>query len=198
MSEIVTAGEVLPAGEVVPGLVSVVIPNWNGKRFLKGVLDSLREQTYKPIEVLVVDNGSHDGSVEFMSENYPEVKIARFEKNTGFAPAVNRGIRESCGEFIALINNDTIVDPQWVAELVKGMAEHPECGSMGCKMLAYDDRTLLDGVGDVQLLAVDWCDVVHVFAHFRLVAFPVGAESCFVLDDDDRVDCAVDLLAFAS
>lgn len=136
------------SNKAIPGLVSVVIPNWNGKRFLKGVLDSLGEQTYKQVEVLVVDNGSHDGSVEFMSENYPQVKIARFDHNTGFAPAVNRGIRESSGEFIALINNDTIVDPGWVAELVKAMGEHPECGALGCKMLAYDDRTLLDGVGD--------------------------------------------------
>lgn len=141
-------GQAVSEVNVVTGMVSVVIPNWNGKRFLKGVLDSLREQTYKQVEVLVVDNGSKDGSVEFMTENYPEVKIARFDHNTGFAPAVNRGIRESSGEFIALINNDTIVDPGWVSELVRAMAEHPECGSMGCKMLAYDDRTLLDGVGD--------------------------------------------------
>jgi len=136
------------APESVKDLVSVVIPNWNGKRFLTGVLDSLAKQTYKQVEVIVVDNGSHDGSVEFIRENYPFVQLALYEKNTGFAVAVNRGIRESKGEFIALINNDTVLEEEFIAELAKGMKEHPECGSLGCKMLAYDDHTLLDGVGD--------------------------------------------------
>ena len=136
------------APESIKDLVSVVIPNWNGKRFLTGVLDSLAKQSYKQVEVIVVDNGSHDGSVEFIRENYPFVRLALYEKNTGFAVAVNRGIRESKGEYIALINNDTVLEDEFIAELVKGMHEHPECGSLGCKMLAYDDHTLLDGVGD--------------------------------------------------
>lgn len=134
--------------EYVSGLVSIVIPNWNGKHFLAGCLDSLLQQTYKPIEIIVVDNGSKDGSIEFLQEKYPTVIVPRFEVNTGFSVAVNRGIRESKGEFIALINNDTVVDKAWVEELVKAMGEHPESGSLGCKMLAYDDHSLLDGVGD--------------------------------------------------
>jgi GT2 family glycosyltransferase len=134
--------------EFEPGLVSIVIPNWNGKHFLSGCLDSLLKQTYEKVEIIVVDNGSKDGSVEFLKENYPTVKVPCFAVNTGFSVAVNRGIKESRGEFIALINNDTVVDANWVSALVKGMAEHPECGSLGCKMLAYDDHSLLDGVGD--------------------------------------------------
>lgn len=130
------------------GFVSIVIPNWNGKHFLKDCLDSLVTQTYKELEILVVDNGSKDGSIEFLQEHYPQVTVPRFDKNTGFSVAVNRGIRESKGEFIALINNDTVVDALWVEELVKGLLGHPEVGSVGCKMLAYDDHTLLDGVGD--------------------------------------------------
>jgi GT2 family glycosyltransferase len=131
-----------------PGLVCIVIPNWNGKKFLAGCLDSLREQTYTHHEVIIVDNGSHDGSVAFLTENYPEVRVATFPHNTGFSVAVNRGIVESYGEFVALLNNDTIVDPNWLFELVKGLREHPEAGSVGCKMLAYDDRSVLDGAGD--------------------------------------------------
>ncbi|HMY02545.1 MAG TPA: glycosyltransferase family 2 protein, partial [Candidatus Obscuribacter sp.] len=131
-----------------PGLVSIVIPNWNGKHFLTGCLDSLLSQTYKQLEIIVVDNGSKDGSVEFLAEHYASVKVPRFSVNTGFSVAVNRGIKESRGEFIALINNDTVVDRAWVEELVKAMALHPEAGSLGCKMLAYDDHSLLDGVGD--------------------------------------------------
>ncbi|MCC6977466.1 MAG: glycosyltransferase family 2 protein [Candidatus Melainabacteria bacterium] len=129
-------------------LISVVIPNWNGKKFLAGCLDSLKAQTYEPIEVVIVDNGSKDGSVEYLQENYPEVKLVTFPVNTGFSPAVNAGIKASTGEMVALLNNDTVVDPNWMSELIKAMNEHPEAGSAGCKMLAYDDHTLLDGAGD--------------------------------------------------
>lgn len=131
-----------------PGLVSIVIPNWNGKKFLAGCLDSLRGQSYANFEVVLVDNGSHDGSVQFLQENYPEVRLLTFAHNTGFSVAVNRGIVESRGEFVALLNNDTIVEPTWLYELVRALQEHPEIGSAGCKMLAYDDRSLLDGAGD--------------------------------------------------
>jgi len=129
-------------------LISVVIPNWNGKKFLAGCLDSLKGQTYQPIEIVIVDNGSKDGSVQFLQENYPEVKLVTFPVNTGFSPAVNAGIKASTGEMVALLNNDTIVDPQWMAEFFKAMQDHPEAGSAGCKMLAYDDHSLLDGAGD--------------------------------------------------
>lgn len=128
--------------------VSVIIPNWNGKRFLKGCLDSLMTQSYKELEVYVVDNGSKDGSVEYIQENYPSVKLVKFDHNTGFSPAVNAGIRASSGQYVALINNDTVVDADWVKVLVKALDTHDEIGSVGCKMLAYDDHTLLDGVGD--------------------------------------------------
>jgi GT2 family glycosyltransferase len=140
------ASGLAPEGQA--GFVSIVIPNWNGKHFLKDCLDSLVTQTYKELEIIVVDNGSKDGSIEFLQEHYPQVRVPRFDKNTGFSVAVNRGIRESKGEFVALINNDTVVDALWVEELVKGLNGHPEVGSVGCKMLAYDDHTLLDGVGD--------------------------------------------------
>ncbi len=129
-------------------LISVVIPNWNGKKFLAGCLDSLLAQTYEPIEVVIVDNGSKDGSVEYLQENYPQVKLVTFPVNTGFSPAVNAGIKASTGEMVALLNNDTVVEPTWMAELIKAMDEHPEAGSAGCKMLAYDDHALLDGAGD--------------------------------------------------
>ena len=125
---------------IVKGLVSVVIPNWNGKKFLKGCLDSLLECSYGQIEIVMVDNGSKDGSVEFLEENYPEVKLIKFEQNTGFSVAVNAGINHSTGEFVALLNNDTTVDPLWITNMVGAMREHPEIGSTGCKMLAYDDH----------------------------------------------------------
>jgi GT2 family glycosyltransferase len=111
-------------------------------------LDSLLQQEYQPLEIIIVDNGSKDGSVELLTENYPQVKLERFEYNTGFSVAVNRGIRAADGEYIALLNNDTTVDPKWISEMVRALDEHPEIGSCGCKMLAYDDHSLLDGAGD--------------------------------------------------
>ncbi|MBX9689821.1 MAG: glycosyltransferase family 2 protein [Candidatus Obscuribacterales bacterium] len=134
--------------EVVKGLVSVVIPNWNGKKFLKACLDSLIASRYSQIEVVMVDNGSVDGSVEYLEENYPQLKLVKFPHNTGFSVAVNAGIRNSAGEFIALLNNDTVVDENWISRMVEVMRQHPEIGSTGCKMLAYDDHSLLDGAGD--------------------------------------------------
>lgn len=132
----------------VAGLVSVVIPNWNGKRFLPACLESLFKLNYGQVEVVVVDNGSADGSVELLQSDYPQVKLIRFQKNTGFSVAVNAGIKNSRGEYVALLNNDTVVEPDWISEMVRVLDEHPEAGSAGCKMLSYDDRHLLDGAGD--------------------------------------------------
>jgi GT2 family glycosyltransferase len=129
-------------------LVSVVIPNWNGKKFLAGCLDSLSAQTYSNLEIILVDNGSKDGSVEFLKANYPNVRLICFEKNTGFSVAVNKGITEARGDLVALLNNDTIVDNRWLEELVNGLDRYADCGSVACKMLGYEDKTLLDGAGD--------------------------------------------------
>jgi GT2 family glycosyltransferase len=134
--------------KVEKGLVSVIIPNWNGKKFLKGCLDSLLGSNYPQTEVVIVDNGSKDGSVEFLQEHYPSVKLVTFPHNTGFSVAVNAGITNSSGEFVALLNNDTVVEPDWITQMVSAMREHAEIGSTGCKMLAYDDHKLLDGAGD--------------------------------------------------
>jgi GT2 family glycosyltransferase len=129
-------------------LISLVIPNWNGKQFLAGCLDSLSQQSYKAIEVIVVDNGSVDGSTQLIESNYPWVRLLRFEENQGFSPAVNRGIRESKGKFIALLNNDTVVDSQWLEELIAALKAEPTLGSVASKMLAYHDHSILDGAGD--------------------------------------------------
>lgn len=128
--------------------VSIVIPNWNGKHFLEDCLSSIQEQSYKNLETYIVDNGSKDGSVQFIKSNYPQVKLVCFDKNTGFAPAVNAGIRACQGDYIALINNDTIVDKYFIEHLAKTLDERDELGSVGCKMLAYDNPEILDGVGD--------------------------------------------------
>ncbi len=111
-------------------------------------LESLLAQTYKNFEIIVVDNGSQDGSCELLKEEYPQVKVIALEHNTGFSFAVNKGIKESQGNFIALINNDTTADRYWLEKMVATLTDHTEIGSVACKMLSLDNPKLIDGAGD--------------------------------------------------
>ena len=128
--------------------LSVVIPNWNGVKFLGACLDALRTQTYANIEILVVDNASTDGSQELVSAAYPEIRLLELRANRGFTGACNAGIEAANGEFIALLNNDTEVDRAWADELVKAFGEHPEVGIVASKMLLFDQRDRFHTAGD--------------------------------------------------
>ena len=94
-------------------LVSVVIVNWNGKHLLEECLGSLTRQRFTDFEIIVVDNGSRDGSSEYIREVHPGVHLISLPTNTGFAGGSNAGIRVASGTFIALLNNDTRTDPSW-------------------------------------------------------------------------------------
>lgn len=98
--------------------VSVVTVNFNGKKFLKELINSLSRQTIQPEEVIVVDNNSTDGSVAYLKENFPFVRIVQSGKNVGFAGGNNIGVQTAKYPLIALINNDTVVDPSWLEHLV--------------------------------------------------------------------------------
>jgi GT2 family glycosyltransferase len=133
--------------------VTVVIPNWNGERFLRLCLDSLRRQTFPNFETVVVDNGSSDGSLSLVKRDFPEVQALALEKNRGFSAAVNAGIGASGAELVALLNNDTEQDPGWLAALVRAADEHPEVGFFSSKLVDFHDRRLLDGAGDALRLS---------------------------------------------
>ena len=128
-----------------PDFISIVIPNYNGKHFLHDCLCSLRSQTYEKFETIVVDNGSSDGSVAYIRENFPGVRIVQNTNNRGFAGGTNDGIRVAEGSFILTLNNDTKSDPHFIEELVKHMAD-PSVGMCASKMLSYDG-TLIDSTG---------------------------------------------------
>jgi GT2 family glycosyltransferase len=128
--------------------VSIVIPNWNGKKLLPVCLDSLRKQTFRDFVVYVVDNGSKDGSAEFMEASYPEVRVVRNSENLGFAEGMNVGIREAKGEYIVSLNNDHETAPNWLAEIVKQMDKHPQMGSAASALLDFKDRNRIDSLGD--------------------------------------------------
>jgi GT2 family glycosyltransferase len=128
--------------------ISVIIPNWNGNRYLPGCLDSLRAQTYRQFEVLVVDNASSDGSDRMVPERYPEFQLISLSSNLGFAAGVNEGIRRARGDLIALLNNDAEAEPAWLETMAAASAGHPEAGFFACKILLYDRRDLIHSAGD--------------------------------------------------
>lgn len=109
-------------------LVSIVVPNWNGMAFLEKCLQSLMSLTYPKYEVIVVDNGSSDGSTDFVRVNFKGVRLIANDRNLGFAKGSNIGIRASRGGMIVLLNNDVVVDPVWLSELVKATVASPKIG----------------------------------------------------------------------
>ena len=129
-------------------LVSVIILNWNGKRYLKECLLSLKKQTYKNFEVILVDNGSTDGSVDYIKDNFGDfVKLIENKANLGFAEGNNIGIKNSSGKYILLLNNDTKADPLWVEELVKVAESDDKIGMCASKVLSFDNPKTIDNVG---------------------------------------------------
>lgn len=127
--------------------VSVVIVNWNGCHHLAECLDSLAAQSFRDFEVILVDNGSADGSVSFVRERYPWVKLFTLERNTGFAAGNNAGLAHATGEYIVTLNNDTAADPAWLASLVEVADENPAAGMVGCRICTYDNPDIIDSLG---------------------------------------------------
>ena len=128
---------------------AVIIPNYNGLHFLKPCLNALDAQTDRDFEVCVVDNGSDDGSTEYLEKEYPSVRIIAFSENTGFCRAVNAGVEASETPYVILLNNDTVPDKDFVRELVKGLDENADVFSCASCMLTKQDETILDGAGDL-------------------------------------------------
>jgi len=128
--------------------VSVIVLNYNGKRFIKLCLDNLIRQTYRDIAVSVVDNGSSDGSVEFIKNHYPHLRLICFKTNLGFSTANNRIIRSGSEEYIALLNADAVPDLNWIQKLIEAMDALPNAGFAASKMLYFDKPFIIDRVGD--------------------------------------------------
>lgn len=128
--------------------MSVVIPNWNGLVHLPECFEALAAQTFRDFETLVVDNGSTDGSVEWLGENAPWARVIRRDDNGGFSKAVNDGIRASSGEYVVLLNNDTRADAEWLASLVAALERHREYECAASLMLLYYEDGKVNAAGD--------------------------------------------------
>lgn len=135
------------------GKVSIIIVNWNGKKHLSECLNGLRQQIYKPQYIALADNGSSDGSIEFVAQNYPEVNIIPFTKNLGFSLANNIVFKTIKTEFVALLNNDAVAHPLWLKNLVNALRAYPEAGFVASKMVFYDHPEIIDRAGDGYTIA---------------------------------------------
>lgn len=128
--------------------VSVVIPNYNGLAYLEGVLQSLENQTLKNYEVILVDNGSADGSCAYVEKTYPWVRIVKLSENFGFCKAVNEGIFLSEAPYVLLLNNDTEVKENFLEEMLNAIRRHERAFSCAAKMIQFHDREKLDDAGN--------------------------------------------------
>lgn len=124
------------------GRVAVLVLNYNGKRYLKACFDSLLKQDFKDFDIYLVDNNSSDGSVEFVKENFPQVKIIRFNKNLGFAEAYNRAISMVDAEYVVLLNNDVVVDKNWLRMLYNEISKHDDVFSVSSKIIIMNKDRL--------------------------------------------------------
>ncbi|HNX68289.1 MAG TPA: glycosyltransferase family 2 protein [Candidatus Omnitrophota bacterium] len=146
-----------PKQEKALPFVTILIVHYNGKRLLKECLEELRKLDYPGDrrEVFVIDNGSTDGSLKYLRRNYPEVRLLQNECNN-YCRANNLGIRETRGEYVALLNNDTKVDRRWLIELVRAAQSLEDVGAVGSKVLFMDGR--IQSCGHEQLPNYHWGD----------------------------------------
>lgn len=130
-------------------LVSVVVVNWNGIKVLDRCLTSLSAQTFQDFEIIVVDNGSSDGSVDLLGEKWPRVHLEKLPANRGFALANNHGARIAQGKWLALVNNDAFPAPEWLEELLAASEKNPEFSFFTSCLLMGLQPDRIDGMGDV-------------------------------------------------
>lgn len=128
-------------------LVSVIIVNWNGIRFLENCLGSLSKVKYKNIEILFVDNASKDDSVAYVKKNFPNIKIIINSKNLGYAGGHEEAFRKAKGELLLLLSTDTIVEKNLLTELVKAIYSKDNIGAVMPKLLMYPRKNLIDSIG---------------------------------------------------
>jgi GT2 family glycosyltransferase len=140
-----------------PPLVSVIVVNWNGRAHLERCLEALASQTLADFEVIVVDNGSTDGSVELLRKSYPRVRVIALPRNVGFAAGNNAGILASSATFIATLNNDTEAHPRWLEQLVEPARRDPTVGMVASKMLfAHQPNTINSAGIALDLAGIAW------------------------------------------
>lgn len=126
---------------------SIIIVNWNGKSFLEACLSNLCQESFIAREIILVDNGSTDGSVDYIKQNFPDVLVTELTENSGFTGGNISGLQLARGEFIALVNNDARVDHFWLENLMRPMLENPKVGVCASKLL-FENAATINSAGD--------------------------------------------------
>ena len=164
---------------------TVVIPNYNGMKYIRDCLDSLKTlREESSFHTIVVDNGSKDGSLEVILEEYPEVELILLSENTGFCHAVNVGIQAGRTPYVLLLNNDTKVLPGFIVHLEEAMEESENIFSVNPLMLTMQDENIVDNAG-IRYCALGWAydrgkgKVAFDFAEKRDVFAACGGASLY-------------------
>jgi len=179
------------------GLTSIIIVNYNGKHLLSSCLEAVFSQSHQALEVIVVDNGSSDGSVAFLQKQFPGVLIYPLEENLGFTGGNIEGLRHANGEWIVLLNNDALLCQNWLKVMIAAMESDPELGLCASR-LVVDGTRLLDAAGDAFTTAFSGTKVgeqhdLEEFGQRRLVPGACAAAAIYrrsmfddigFLDDD--------------
>lgn len=128
---------------------SIIIPNFNGVRFLPTLLTTLRAQTFQDFELILIDDASSDESVSFVETHFPEVRLLVNRTNLGFARSCNLAVDAARGRLMVLLNNDTEPEPTWLEELAKAACANPQAAIIASKMLLFNERHKLHTTGDL-------------------------------------------------
>lgn len=130
---------------MISSKLSINLVTWNGIKYIADCLDSIQKQTFKDYNVLIIDNGSNDGTVDFIKKNYPKIPVIKNFKNLGFAKAHNQGIKYSNSQYVLVLNQDIVLTPIYLAELMKVLENNEEVSCVSGKLLKI--RTLSDDLG---------------------------------------------------
>jgi GT2 family glycosyltransferase len=157
----------------LPTALSIIIVSWNSAAYLSQCLISLRAQTFKDFETIIVDNGSMDGSIDELELKWPDLnlKVTRLKENLGFAAANNIGARLAGGRWLALLNTDAFPEPDWLERLLASAESNPEYSFFASRQLKANAPNFLDGAGDIYHISG--------LAWRRYAEFPAA---CFGLD----------------
>jgi hypothetical protein len=131
-------------------LVSIVILTYKGKPVIQRCLDSVRKSTYRPIEVIVVDNASIDGTLEILqriSQDWDSIRIVRNQENLGYAGGNNVGLREAQGKYVILLNDDTVVTSDWIEPIVSAFEDDDTISGIQPRILLLNEPELHDEIG---------------------------------------------------
>jgi GT2 family glycosyltransferase len=135
-------------GIIASDLITVLIVNWNGGDLLSACINALKAQTILPKKVFIIDNDSHDNSLESL-DNWDRLEIIRANKNLGFAAANNLAIEKVGTKYFATLNPDAFPEPDWIDNLALAIKSHPDAASFACRQMSADNENVIDGLGDV-------------------------------------------------